>query len=179
ELGQLVDKKLHSTQEDGSDAVQQVDYRYNIRGWLTRINNSDLDETPDGGPEDYFGMELGHETPLAGITANVQYNGNISAMKWSTSLGLGQENVSLPEFSRPKALAYGFAYDEMNRLNSAAMHTLTGSTWAASTAFHEDGIAYDLNGNITDLHRTTNDQDQADNDSGDTDGVADEMDLLK
>jgi hypothetical protein len=39
-LGQLVDKKLHSTTAGGADAKQSVDYRYNIRGWLTSIINA-------------------------------------------------------------------------------------------------------------------------------------------
>jgi hypothetical protein len=59
-LGQLVDKKLHNT--SGSDFLQSVDYRYNIRGWLQSINNAQL--TNDSGSTnneegDYFGMELG------------------------------------------------------------------------------------------------------------------------
>ena len=66
ELGQLVTKDLHS-------GMQQVDYRYNIRGWLTRINDSNL-SLADGGPEDYFGMELGYNEAI-GITAESQYNG--------------------------------------------------------------------------------------------------------
>ena len=40
EIGQLVDKKLHST--DGTNFKQSIDHRYNIRGWLTSINNSKL-----------------------------------------------------------------------------------------------------------------------------------------
>src|SRR5690349_17530042 len=43
ELGQLIDKKLHSVA--GSAAKQSVDYRYNIRGWLTAVNDAAL--TPD------------------------------------------------------------------------------------------------------------------------------------
>jgi hypothetical protein len=37
EIGQLIDKKLHKA---GSyDYLQSIDYTYNIRGWLTSINN--------------------------------------------------------------------------------------------------------------------------------------------
>ncbi len=35
ELGQLSQKRLHNS---GSGFVQQIDYDYNIRGWLTGIN---------------------------------------------------------------------------------------------------------------------------------------------
>jgi RHS repeat-associated protein len=58
-LGQLVDKKLHSTLANAADARQSIDYRYNIRGWLTSINNATLsadDANDDSG--DFFGMNL-------------------------------------------------------------------------------------------------------------------------
>ena len=42
ELGELIEKTLHI--EEGTDtAWQSIDYQYNIRGWLTRINQSNLD----------------------------------------------------------------------------------------------------------------------------------------
>ncbi|MGB3182937.1 MAG: DUF6443 domain-containing protein, partial [Cyclobacteriaceae bacterium] len=37
-LGELINKKLHSTDE-GQSWLQDTDYRYNIRGWLERIND--------------------------------------------------------------------------------------------------------------------------------------------
>ncbi len=54
ELGQLVDKKLHSI--SGSPYKQSIDYRYNIRGWLTSINDSELTDNEN----DYFGMNLAY-----------------------------------------------------------------------------------------------------------------------
>jgi Leucine-rich repeat (LRR) protein len=83
ELGQLVDKKLHSTVS--TEAKQSVDYRYNIRGWLTSINNAALasDLTTDATNDDtndLFGMNLAYNnTPGLGIAAEPQFNGNISA----------------------------------------------------------------------------------------------------
>jgi RHS repeat-associated protein len=41
ELGQVIDKKLHSTNQ-GQSFLQSIDYKYNIRGWLTNINQSNL-----------------------------------------------------------------------------------------------------------------------------------------
>ena len=41
ELGQVVEKKLHSTNA-GLNFLQNVDYRYNTRGWRTNINRCDL-----------------------------------------------------------------------------------------------------------------------------------------
>ena len=77
ELGELIDKKLHST--DGSNFEQSADYAYNIRGWLNSINDAALSD----GENDYFGMEMGYNTELTGVSNAVQFNGNISGMKWS------------------------------------------------------------------------------------------------
>jgi len=69
ELGELIEKNLHS-EDDG----ESVDYRYNIRGWLTSINNAALDGTTannndTGQVRDLFGMELAYNTGFAGITS--------------------------------------------------------------------------------------------------------------
>ena len=37
ELSQVIEKKLHST--NNQTFLQNVDYKYNIRGWLTDIND--------------------------------------------------------------------------------------------------------------------------------------------
>ncbi|MDH5251632.1 MAG: hypothetical protein OEW40_21740, partial [Cyclobacteriaceae bacterium] len=62
ELGQLVDKKLHNT--TGTTFLQSVDYRYNIRGWISSINNSQLNVNASNNDEadDYFGMEFLYTT---------------------------------------------------------------------------------------------------------------------
>ena len=59
DLGQPVEKKLHSTESrataDASRTYKQkTDYRYNISGWMTSIN--DLESTQD--VTDLFGMNL-------------------------------------------------------------------------------------------------------------------------
>ena len=41
ELGQLIEKDIH-TPEGSQSAWQSIDYRYNIRGWLKNINQSNL-----------------------------------------------------------------------------------------------------------------------------------------
>ena len=41
ELGQLIEKNLH-TEARGETPWQSVDYKYNVRGWLTNINQSNL-----------------------------------------------------------------------------------------------------------------------------------------
>jgi hypothetical protein len=153
ELGQLVDKKLHSTVASGADAKQSVDYRYNIRGWLTKVNESDLSINESGDPRDFFGMELAYESDLGtgNPTTNLQYNGNINAIKWSTNLGLDNHDES----------AYNFTYDALNRLQHANHRTNTG-TWTAGN-YNENNLTYDLNGNIQTLQRTGDDGVQIDN----------------
>jgi len=151
ELGQLITKNLHS--EDEISYKQQVDYRYNIRGWLTRINDSELSSV-DGGPKDYFGIELGYNDAI-GIFATAQYNGNISAMKWSTNLGLGFNDAQL-EIFEPTARGYAFTYDALNRLRTSK-HFENTVDWSTATSFHENIDEYDLNGNIKKLKRTGKD----------------------
>jgi RHS repeat-associated protein len=89
ELGQLVDKGLHSV--NGSTPMQSVDYRYNIRGWLTSMNNSQL--TSDGltndDAGDFFGMNLAYNEELGtgnaqstftntGLVSSYTFDGNAS-----------------------------------------------------------------------------------------------------
>jgi len=131
ELGELIDKKLHS-EDNGSSFAQSVDYKYNIRGWLTRLNDAQLTD----GERDYFGMELGYNEDI-GLnvpTADLQFNGNISAVEWSEDLS-------------GNTLGYGYQYDPLNRISKAQ------SYYAASNAFNLDTIDYDLNGNIQSLTR--------------------------
>jgi RHS repeat-associated protein len=147
ELGQLIDKKLHST--DDVNYRQSLDYRYNIRGWLTSINGAQLTADNDKNPEtsherrDLFGMDLSYNVAVPGLGNSSLFNGNISAMRWSNNLGLGDT----------KERAYTFGYDPMNRLNNATQKVYA-SAWGASSAFHESGVTYDLNGNIITLNRT-------------------------
>lgn len=146
ELGQLIDKKLHSTTSAANDAKQSVDYRYNIRGWLTSINNADLiiDPLTNDDNGDLFGMNLAYDNNLGtGNSANPQYNGNINAIKWNNGLGKGTI----------KAMAYNFTYDAMNRLKNAT-HVQANllNTWATGQ-YDERGMTYDLNGNIKTLRR--------------------------
>jgi hypothetical protein len=53
ELGQLIRKSVGGTDITGEARLQKVDYRYNIRGWLTNINNV-KELTPSADPTDIF-----------------------------------------------------------------------------------------------------------------------------
>jgi hypothetical protein len=134
ELGQLVKKDLHAT--NGSSYLQQVDYRYNIRGWLTRINDPALSD-----PNDLFGMELRYNDAPESQPGSAYFNGNISEMITNNK----REN-------QPKA--YAFRYDALSRLNAAGFMAKTAAGWTGQPgAYNEDGITYDLNGNILTLQR--------------------------
>ncbi len=149
ELGQLIEKNLHGNDTE-TEFLQSVDLQYNIRGWLTNINNEDLEA---GGDNDYFGLELMYTSTSAD---NAQFNGNISAMRWSKA---GQ-----------KAQMYNYDYYDNNSLNQAN-HKTKGLTWATGKVdlYSVKNIGYDHNGNITGMDR------YAKNEAGNA-GLIDELD---
>ncbi|MCE7996504.1 MAG: hypothetical protein HEP71_31320 [Roseivirga sp.] len=136
ELGELIDKKLHSA-DNSTSFEQSIDYLYNIRGWLTSINNITLTD----GEGDYFGMQLVYER-ATGMGNTPTYNGNISGAKWS--------NYSAGNTQRD---GYNYSYDPMNRLTAAEYRQKIPGIWVNKTDFDIPGISYDLNGNILSLTR--------------------------
>jgi len=146
-LGQLIDKSLHKN-ANGS-FLQSLDYRYNIRGWLTRINNSDLSaEANDNGVADLFGMEMVYNTAVAGLDNTLRYDGSLSAVKWKTNdMGSSSNN---PVYERD----YKFNYDRMGQLKDALYAANNGTDWTAEVGgYDEKNIRYDHNGNILALQR--------------------------
>ncbi len=87
ELGQLQSKTV-------GGGLQDVDYDYNIRGWLKAINEG----TTTGGK--LFGFAIDYNTGI-----NPLYNGNISATSWQTA----NDNVTR---------SYAYTYDALNRITS-------------------------------------------------------------
>jgi RHS repeat-associated protein len=161
ELGRVVDKRLHASNYDGVSAItaastfsflQSVDYSYNIRGWLTGINNPASCAIQSGDQlADLFSMSLLYDAPTSGLAADKQYNGNISEMQWRTFNATGSVCGQLN--------AYRLNYDKGNRLLNANHWTQTGAVWANTDNYSENNISYDLNGNIKTLNRrgaTTN-----------------------
>ncbi|MGK7390101.1 MAG: DUF6443 domain-containing protein [Candidatus Cyclobacteriaceae bacterium M2_1C_046] len=145
ELGELIVKDLHV---ENNKAQQSVDYKYNIRGWLTHINDSDQLEV-SGQNRDYFGMELLYNNINASLGNTAAYNGNISATRWSVNMGL--ENVITANGHKEEAYTYN--YDAMNRIKGAKKHQY-GTVWNSVTTNLLRKISYDLNGNIMNLSRT-------------------------
>ena len=152
-LGQLVTQRLHS-EDNGETFLQHKDYRYNIRNWLTRMNQSDLSADNASDPQDYFGMNLEYENAVPSLSNTPQFNGNISAITWNNGLGEGEATQN----------AYRYTYDAMNRIHSAEYrqkkqtwglpeHVDDEGTAHATDAFTETGYEYDLQGNLKHLSR--------------------------
>ncbi len=138
ELGQLLTKKLHVTSGTG---LQKIDYTYNIKGWLKKINEPDL----SGGEGDFFGAELLYDEGFAALNGTAMngaaaYNGNISGIKWKNgSSGSTQKG-------------YGFIYDQVNRLTTSRYGE--GISYATNVNRYREIMAYDKNGNILKLLRS-------------------------
>lgn len=148
ELGQLVEVNTHSTDE--INFLQSTDYRYNIRGWLTHINNSTLtnDGVNNDDTNDLFGMQIVYhdETQMVnGVNTNPRYNGLISAIKWKT------DNKKDP----PQERIYGHYYTpDVNQLSQSLYAAKSGSNWTAEPGFYDlTNLTYDKNGNIQTLNR--------------------------
>jgi RHS repeat-associated protein len=146
-LGQLIDKKLHNT--GGSNFLQSIDYRYNIRGWLTSINNAQIsnDGTLNDDTGDYFGMELSYNT-AAGMSNTPYYNGNISAVKWK-AIGTGTTGTT-------DQRSYKYEYDKSDKLETATFQANAGSAWTKEVGSLNEAMTYDHNGNILSLNRNHN-----------------------
>ncbi len=133
ELGKLTSKKVGNT---SAAPLQKVDYSYNIRGWLTKINEiGSLQQGTD--PADLFSFQLNYNT-VDGSTsaASPLYNGNIAETFWRTATDGG--------FVRN----YGYKYDSLNRLKDA-----TYQKSGQLTNMYNENLSYDKNGNIMNLSR--------------------------
>ncbi|WP_212003805.1 DUF6443 domain-containing protein [Chitinophaga sp. HK235] len=128
ELGQLKTKRLGVT--GASSQLETLEYEYNIRGWLKGINRKFVAGQVNS---NWFGQELSYDYGFTGK----QYNGNIAGAKWkSRSDGI--------------ARAYGYQYDQANRVTAADFNQLEGSaSWTKSQMdFSVSNLTYDANGNI-------------------------------
>ncbi|KZS41509.1 hypothetical protein AWE51_21105 [Aquimarina aggregata] len=117
EIGQLASKEV-------GGGLQDVDYTYNVRGWLKSINQG---TTANG---DLFGFAIDYNSET-----NPLYNGNIAKTSWQTA----NDNVTR---------SYAYTYDALNRLKYGAF---TGTN--PGSAEYDMGVSYDKNGNIKDLYR--------------------------
>ncbi|HEX8657541.1 MAG TPA: DUF6443 domain-containing protein [Hymenobacter sp.] len=134
ELGQATQKALGTGR-----LAQQVEYSYNIRGWLTGLNNPYAPKATD-----LFSLSLHYER---GFTPTYeQYNGNLTGQTWR-----GRDGVQR---------AYGYVYDPLNRLLQGDFVARTGGAgnpsgaWTAEEDRYRLAFAsYDDNGNLRTLRR--------------------------
>ncbi len=119
ELGQLKTKKVGG---------QEIDYTYNVRGWLKMVNN------PAALGNDLFAFKLNYNTK--DIASSTQlYNGNIAETHWKTA----NDGV---------LRSYSYRYDDLNRLENANYISAVNTN-----KYTEGPISYDKNGNIMSLER--------------------------
>jgi len=129
-LSQLETKKVGGT--NPGSPLQTINYQYNIRGWLTKIND------PANLNGKLFGYEIKYQNPVYTSKAPGRFNGNITEVDWKNS----SENV---------LKRYTYAYDGLNRLKDAfyAEPDVTNP----HNGNYDEYLTYDLNGNIKTLKR--------------------------
>ncbi|WP_426480693.1 DUF6443 domain-containing protein [Chryseobacterium sp. R2ACT005] len=128
ELSQLKNKKVGNN-------LQSIDYTYNIRGWLTKIND------PAALNGKLFGYEIKYNNPTYGTLASGKYNGNIAEIDWiSSGDGILRR--------------YSYQYDTLNRLKNGIYSEPNASI--PQNNYYNESLSYDLNGNITSLQRNRN-----------------------
>jgi RHS repeat-associated protein len=145
ELSQLKNKKVGNN-------LQSIDYDYNIRGWMTHINKDQMAVPNLGGKlfsyKIKYTQKEGIENPdpaqFGGKNVKAKYNGNIAEVDWRAVETLGINPSSTPK-------RYGYAYDNLNRL-SAGYYQNPNNPYSKENT---ESLAYDLNGNITSLYRTS------------------------
>ncbi len=132
ELGQLTSKKVGGTDVTGEQALQHVEYTYNIRGWLKAINDVNNLDT------DLFAFKINYnkkEDDTEGL-----FNGNITETLWHTSA----DNVKRK---------YGYQYDNLNRLLEANYSKPNDQNTLNN---YLEKLSYDKAGNILTLERNGN-----------------------
>jgi RHS repeat-associated protein len=129
ELSQLESKKVGGISM--TSPLQQLDYKYNIRGWMTKINDPAILNGK------LFGYELRYTNPVNANIAPGRFNGNITEVDW--------KNASEDVLKR-----YNYDYDNLSRLKNAFYQ----EPGTSNDGKFNEYLTYDLNGNISNLKRT-------------------------
>ena len=135
ELGQLTSKKVGGEDLTGTNSLQNVDYTYNIRGWLRSIN--DITELVGN---DLFAFKINYNQLESESNTTGLYNGNISETLWRTSA----DNIKRK---------YEYHYDNLNRLLEANYNK---PEVAGTLDNYLEQVSYDKNGNIQGIIRNGN-----------------------
>jgi len=152
-FGQLKKNKIGSKKDPSTgtyyttrQALEELNYEYNIRGWMLGVNRDYIKEIST---TNWFGFDLGYDKNGTWGTFTPQYNGNISGTIWK-SKGDGEKRK------------YDFTYDGVNRLLKANFNQYVSGSGSGAlfdksanvdfTSQMGDGTnpstAYDANGNI-------------------------------
>jgi len=143
DLGQLKRKTLHGQIGAG---IQDLNYAYNIRGWLDSINSPSVN--PLASSTKKLNLGLYYNNVPAGMPASAQYNGNISSIVWNTPVAtLPSDTTFFPAYKK----GYAFFYDNLNRLTASVYRE--NKDFAKGTGANNERYTYDLNGNILSLSR--------------------------
>ena len=93
---------------------------------------------------DYFGIDLWYNTQDAGLGNTQYFNGNVSAVKWSTIDSISRTSTQQ---------SYTFEYDKSNKLKASESAMKSGSGWSNLVDALNENMTYDHNGNIVTLSR--------------------------
>ncbi|WEK69559.1 MAG: DUF6443 domain-containing protein [Candidatus Chryseobacterium colombiense] len=141
ELSQLTTKKVGGSAL--GTGLQEVNYAYNIRGWMTQINDpANLGTTDLFGYKINYNLVEGMENPHSDymdLKVKPKFNGNIAETSWRTAT---TPNDNLRR--------YGYVYDGLNRLKAGFYQKDNNP----SAREYFEKMDYDLNGNITHLQRS-------------------------
>ncbi|WP_294230018.1 DUF6443 domain-containing protein [uncultured Chryseobacterium sp.] len=125
ELSQLTNKKVGNN-------LQSIDYTYNIRGSVTKVND------PSNLGTKLFGYELKYFNPQNAAASAGKYNGNISEVTWMTATDGVKRR-------------YNYRYDALNRLTQG-LYSEPENT-VPKDDFYNESVTYDMNSNILSLQR--------------------------
>jgi len=125
ELSQITNKKV-------GNSLESIDYTYNIKGWVTTVNN------PLNLAGRLFGYKLKYTNPEYTTITSGKYNGNIAEVDWATS----KDGI---------VKRYSYQYDALNRLKKG-FYSEPG-TDIPQNEYYNEVVGYDLNGNISSLSR--------------------------
>ncbi|NIF05917.1 RHS repeat-associated core domain-containing protein [Chryseobacterium sp. Tr-659] len=133
ELSQLENKKVGGIA--AAAPLQQMDFKYNIRGWMTKIND------PANLNGKLFGYEVKYTSPVYSNVSSGRFNGNITEVDWRTS----RDNI---------LKRYNYKYDKLSRLTEGIYSE--PDTSVPQNNYYNESTTYDLNGNIASLKRYRN-----------------------
>jgi RHS repeat-associated protein len=131
ELGKLLNKKVGNTE---SSPLQTIDYSYNVRGWMTGINDVNNIGT------DLFTFKINYNTKDISAANGYTglFDGNITETVWRTK-------------NDYKKRAYQYKYDDLNRITSANYRE--NDNLLSGSGKYETYYNYDKNGNLSSTTR--------------------------